>query len=480
MAQDEERLTENNPTVNTVPISNELPAKPFRITIELPLFLVMAGIALSGVAVSNITLNRSCVHALGYTKEECAVFLSLEKNNETDLEKEVQKYVTTLSTVRSVIEGVVPAVLSLFLGVWSDTHGRKPLLVWPLLGLAMSSILMVIVCTMDNLGPWWIVATCVPLSLSGGFTVMFTGAFCFLNDITSTESRSLRMTFLEASLSMGSIVGSLLSAPILSLVGNTWLILIAATCNVLAYAFCNVFVKESLTGALQGGITTIFDGLLVKEMVHECFKRRPNNGRAQILLLTLANSLSIFILYGTLPLDYLYTREKLNWTLYDFKMFDAISTTISFVGAFVGIGLLQKLIGFGDLFTSNIAYISTLADSTIRAFAISSWHMYLGAGVSLFRGLSGPLIRSFLSKILPVVDVAKVFTLMSAIEGLCPIVAPILYNSLYRFTISTFPGAIYLLSSGVIAICVVCLSFVQYFRWNTTSQYQLLESSLRS
>lgn len=48
MAQDEERLTENNSTVNTEPIINELPAKPFRITLELPLFLVMAGIALSG------------------------------------------------------------------------------------------------------------------------------------------------------------------------------------------------------------------------------------------------------------------------------------------------------------------------------------------------------------------------------------------------------------------------------------------------
>lgn len=142
------------------------------------------------------------------------------------------------------------------------------------LGIAMSSILMVIVCTMDNLGPWWIVATCVPLSLSGGFTVLFTGAFCFLNDITSTANRSLRyeymkiniykffvehiwfrnffrMTLLEASLSLGSVVGSLLSAPVLNLVGNTWLILIAATCNVLAYAFSNVYIKESLTGAVQ-------------------------------------------------------------------------------------------------------------------------------------------------------------------------------------------------------------------------------------
>lgn len=75
------------------------------------------------------------MHSLNYPEDECRVFLSLDKNNQThELEAEVQKYATTVSTVRSVIEAVVPAILSCFLGVWSDTHGRKPLVVWPLFG----------------------------------------------------------------------------------------------------------------------------------------------------------------------------------------------------------------------------------------------------------------------------------------------------------------------------------------------------------
>lgn len=46
----------------------------------------------------------------------------------------MQQYATFVSTVKSVIESVAPAIMSLFLAVWSDTHGRKPLVVWPLLG----------------------------------------------------------------------------------------------------------------------------------------------------------------------------------------------------------------------------------------------------------------------------------------------------------------------------------------------------------
>lgn len=75
------------------------------------------------------------MHALNHTESECSVFLSLNKNNETEqLEKEVQQYATFVNTVKSVIEAVAPALLSMFLGVWSDTHGRKPLIVWPLFG----------------------------------------------------------------------------------------------------------------------------------------------------------------------------------------------------------------------------------------------------------------------------------------------------------------------------------------------------------
>lgn len=480
MAQDEEQLTTSNPAVNTMTISNEIPAKPFRITVELPMFFVMAGVSLSGAAISNLILYRACVHSLDHTPEECSFFLSLSKSNKTELEQDVQKYVTTLSTVRSVIEALVPAVLSLFLGVWSDTHGRKPLIVWPLFGLTLSSMMLVVYCLLDNLGPWWYLITIVPYSLFGGFTILFTGAFCYLSDITSTENRSLRMTVMEASLSAGSIVGALFSPHVIRLVGNTWLILIATACNVVAYAFSNVYLRESLTGAIQGGISTVLDFLLVKEMLHECFKRRPNYGRAQILLLTFANSLSILILYGMIPLDYMYTREKLHWTLSDYTLYGAISTTISFVGSFIGILLLQKWLGIGDLISSNIAYVMSLTDYIIRTLAVQTWHMYLGAGVSLFKGLASPLIRSFLTKILPVVDIAKVFALMAAIEGLCPLLAPLMYNTLYRCTITVFPGAVYVLSSVITVTCIVCVTFVQYYRWNVTSQYQPLESSIRA
>lgn len=90
---------------------------------------------ISDAVISNLLLYRTCVHGLNYTESECSAFLLLNTHNETQsLEKDVQEYATFVITVKGVLESVTPAILSMFLGVWSDTHGRKPLIVWPLFG----------------------------------------------------------------------------------------------------------------------------------------------------------------------------------------------------------------------------------------------------------------------------------------------------------------------------------------------------------
>ncbi|XP_045777870.1 proton-coupled folate transporter-like [Maniola jurtina] len=467
MAQDDENITETEPNINSV---SETARRPFRITMEFPLFFTMLSVALSGAAISNLILFRTCVHSLNHSQEECQVFLSPVKNNGShQLEEEVQKYATFVSMVRMIVESVAPAILSLFLGVWSDTHGRKPLVVWPLFGMSISAGLVVVYSMLHSLGPWWFIFTSIPMSLSGGFTALFTGSFCYISDITSTEKRSLRMTVFEAAVSAGSVIGAVASSYVMRAVGIVYLLLIAASLFVTAYIFTIICLKESLVGAVQGNLRSVLDFKLIKSMLSECFKKRPNHGRAQILLLTFANCLSIFIMYGHMSLDYMYTRKKLHWAIKQYTIYSATQTTISFFGSFLGVMLVQRLFKVSDLAFATVAIASAGTEYMIIAFATAAWQMYTSAGISLFRSLSSPLIRSLLSKILPPQDIAKVFALMCAIEGVSPLIAPALYNSLYAYTISTFPGAIYILSSGISGACVIFLGFVQYFRWKSSS-----------
>ncbi|XP_068620712.1 probable peptidoglycan muropeptide transporter SLC46 [Battus philenor] len=465
MTNDADIVTESTSSI----VIRGPPGRPYRITVEIPLFLCMLGLAMSSSAISNIIFYRTCVHSLNHTEEECKDFLSPIRSNSTKwLEKDVQRYATFILTVKTAMEAVVPAVLSMFLGVWSDTYGRKPLIVWPILGMALTSMLIVIYGLVD-LNPWWYILTVIPFSFTGGFVVLFTGAYCYVSDITTTQSTSIRMTLVDATVSIGNVIGSLMSAYLIFIVGNVNLLLITATLIVLAYAFSNIYLKESLVGALEGGVCKILDWLYFKEMLRECFKERPNHGRKLIFLLTAVRSISVFLLYGVGDLEYLYSREKLHWALEEYNTYSAVSTAIVFMGGFFGVLFMQKVLRMSDLFLAATAFLSAGAEYMIKAFAVTTWHMYLSVSTSLFKGISGPLIRSFVTKIFPVEDIAKVFALMCAIEGLNPIIAPIICNSIYIATLSSFSGTIYLVSSGLVGVCIVLLGFVQYYSWKTPS-----------
>ncbi|XP_034835659.1 probable peptidoglycan muropeptide transporter SLC46 isoform X1 [Maniola hyperantus] len=455
-----------------------LPKRSIATTIELPILVNMIAVSLTGAALSNIILYRTCVHSLGHTEEECKPFLSPIKTNDTaGLEEDVQRYSTYISTVKMVLEYICPAVLSMFLGVWSDTYGRKPLIVWPLFGMAMSGILIVIFAMMKSLSAWWYVATAVPFSLTGGYIVMFTGAYCYISDTSSASSSSLRMTILDATVSLGTICGSLFSTYLILTIGNVNLLLFTATLNVVSYAFANIWIMESLRGALRGGATRVLDILYVKEMTRECFKERPNNGRAQIILLGVIRILMIMIVYGLISLEYMYTRQKLHWSLRQYTTYSSVSTLISFLGGFFGVIVVQKALRLGDVSFSMIALFTATADNLLKLFAVESWYMYLGSAISLFKGLSGPLLRSFITKNFPIEDIAKIFAFLCAIESIGPMLAPVIFNSLYSVTLATFPGAIYVLSSVMNTSCLVMLGFVLIYSWRGSSAiYQTINN----
>lgn len=113
-------------------------------------------------------------------------------------------------------------------------------------------------------------------------------------------------------------------------------------------------------------------------MLVECFKQRPNYGRAQVLLMTVANSLSIFIMFGLMSLEYLYTRQKLNWAIKQYTMYSATHTTISFFGSFFGVMLIQRLFKVSDLAFAMTAFLSASGEYLVKTFATASWHMYTG------------------------------------------------------------------------------------------------------
>lgn len=50
------------------------------------------------------------------------------------LDKLVEPYVAQVGMYKLIFESLVPTVIAFFIGPWSDTYGRRPLMILPLIG----------------------------------------------------------------------------------------------------------------------------------------------------------------------------------------------------------------------------------------------------------------------------------------------------------------------------------------------------------
>ena len=104
--------------------------------LEPGIFLAMLGHALSGAVITQLLLVRNCqaVFPLNTTKCDMLVY-KIDTQEARELEAVLEPRVTVLNMYRTVIESCIPVILSLFVGPWSDHHGRKPLILWPMFGM---------------------------------------------------------------------------------------------------------------------------------------------------------------------------------------------------------------------------------------------------------------------------------------------------------------------------------------------------------
>jgi PCFT/HCP family folate transporter-like MFS transporter 1/3 len=104
--------------------------------VEPGIFLAMLGQALSGAVITQLLLVWNCqkMFPLNATKCDMLVY-KIDTQEARELEAVLEPRVTVLQMYKTVIESCIPVILSLFVGPWSDHHGRKPLILWPIFGM---------------------------------------------------------------------------------------------------------------------------------------------------------------------------------------------------------------------------------------------------------------------------------------------------------------------------------------------------------
>ncbi|TMW42891.1 hypothetical protein DOY81_012027 [Sarcophaga bullata] len=188
--------------------------------IEPVVFLLVFSHSLSGTIMKNEIIYQACTTIFNYNDSDC---IQLGTKNVTghiqEIETEIQPYVANLFMIRTLLESIVPAICGVFIGSWSDHYGRKPLLLVSMIGFSCTYIIAAIISEMSNyymVNPWYYILAVIPHSILGAF------------------------------LSIGLMIGSLLSSFVYSATGATFTFAISGILMCLSTAYIALYVPESL------------------------------------------------------------------------------------------------------------------------------------------------------------------------------------------------------------------------------------------
>lgn len=133
-----------------------------------------------------------------------------------------------------------------------------------------------------------------------------------------------------------------------------------------------------------------------------------------------------------------------------------------------------------DLYLLSFSVFIGLLGALSSTFGYKLWHFYISRTLNNFINMNDLLIRSFLSKSIPQEQLGKfaflfqinysisdfekydilfeicvsgkVFSLLTSVEFLAPVIAPPIYVQVYNWTITIFPGTVFLLSALIMLI----------------------------
>lgn len=213
-----------------------------------------------------------------------------------------------MSIWKTILQSALPSILILFLGAWSDRWGcRKPCMLLPIVGEFLTSMGLIL-CTyffyelpMEVAG---VVEALFP-AITGGWFTMFMAVFSYMGDVTSLETRTLRIGVVNVFVSLGVPIGMALSGVLYMKIGFYGVFSISATMYVVSFIYGSTRIKEPKKTDLPtpstkscGFLRDFFDMKHISETFKVCFKEGEKNRKNRVMMLMIVVCVVIGPLHG--------------------------------------------------------------------------------------------------------------------------------------------------------------------------------------
>ncbi|XP_014249224.1 proton-coupled folate transporter-like isoform X2 [Cimex lectularius] len=376
--------------------------------------------------------------------------------------------------VKSILDSVVGIFLSFFIGPWMDTHGRKSFLVLPLCGYSCYYIAWLIFAKITTASPIYLLVISLIPMLSGGLVVLFAAVFSYVTDITTESNRGLRMTYLSTSYVLAVLLGYLISPLLLWLCSSddtytSVIYVIAAGFTLLVLYYVILCIPETVTFVAcddeTPSLLQIFSFDSIKQMVKVVFVNREFYGLLIFGIICFVITIELSVVLGDSNFQYLILRKVLNWSMDDYNFYSASLCASSIVASLLVMWLFTKVLRVRELWVALLIGVMGCYSSICLGLSHSNLDFYLAGNLGVLKVIFSPAMKVEVSRIFPAQDMGKIFSIVSIIEAIAPLISFVCYTAVYDSVINDKPQHLSFLSAScwlLITLCLILIITIQH------------------
>lgn len=331
------------------------------------------------------------------------------------------------------------------LGNLSDKYGRRPILLFSLLGFGIDYLFLAFAPSI-----FWLFVGRIIAGITGA---SFTTATAYIADISAPEKRAQNFGIIGAAFGMGFIIGPLIGG-LLGGLGPRVPFLVAAGLTLINWLYGYFVLPESLAKENRRA----FD-----------WKRANPLGS----LLQMSKYKEITGLVVSFILIYLAAHAvQSTWSFYNMKKFQwteaQVGISLAVVGVCVGLvqGVLirKTMVKLGQQKSVYVGFVFYAVGMVLFGIAAQGWMMYAFTLIYCLGGIAGPALQGIISNHVPANEQGELQGGLTSLISVTSIIGPPIMTGLFSYFTSAnapfqFPGAPFILGS----VFMVISALVAYF-----------------
>jgi len=412
-------------------------------------------------------------------------------NPQCDDDTEVQKRTATFSMYINLLSGIFSAIVAPHLGALSDRVGRTPIIVCATVGAFLGELITIIVGNFpDKVSINWLLLGYAADGLCGSFTTSMALCFAYASDCTAPERRNVAFAHFHATLFAGIAIGPIFAGALIKATNSLMApFYFALGCHVFFILFTSLIVPESLSKERQLAARERYasaktdrrrswSDLNILKPLSVLRPKGPGSSpqlRRNLLVLATIDTMMFGVAMGTMQIVLIYSRKRFHWDAVASAGYLSTVNVCRVTALVLVIPLLTRWIrgpaaqhSAGhrgadrlDLGVIRVSIIFDLIGYMGYAFTPSGTGMVISGMIAALGGVGPPTLQSAMTKHIPADRTGQMLGASGLLHALARVVAPVVFNLIYRQTVGTFAGFVFVCLGSIFVVVSILSWFIR-------------------